>query len=127
MKKIIKFVLSFLLLFSQFALSQFNIQYTDLVSIPPSDEYLCDSHASLNVGKGSFFMIFPQDSDCSDLREFNEMLACLKSDKVSLISNPNGDTLSIHPDDYVNRISFFLDFLFEKIERVIDNLRMNRP
>ena len=72
-------------------------------------------------------MIFPQDTDCSELSEFNEMLACLKSDEVSLISNPNGDTLYIHRDNYVNRIAFFLDFLFEKIERVIENLEMKRP
>jgi hypothetical protein len=114
-----KFIFFCLFCFPPSSFCQPVIQYGDSVTIDSASEVFYDGQMALDMDKNTYLMLrFPNP----DYESLNEVLDSLKSDGVSLISNPNGDTLSIPPDNYVDSLQMCLGTLEYVNEQIIKEL-----
>jgi hypothetical protein len=114
-----KIVFLCLFCFSQTSFCQFTIQCGDSVIVEPADISIQTGQEGLDTDKNTFLnLTFPD----TDYQALNKVLDSLKSDGVSLISNPNGDSLFIPPVNYLELLDRCLVILAYANEQLLKDL-----
>jgi hypothetical protein len=102
--------------FSQTSFCQLVIQRVDSVIVESTDISIQTGQEALDINKNTFLnLTFPN----TDYQTLNEVLDSLKSDGVSLISHPNGDTLSIPPVNYFELLDRCLIIIASTNEQIL--------